>query len=184
MLLLTIFLVYIGVSFICEKSRIIWRKQQIKDVIDKSYHTRSYRACLNRRPLVMLCTIFSVQYSIDLCLSFCPFFFWPLYCLSAFYLRLLITTLVSSNSSCKKGDIDPNYHTIEGHSTMYRNNAINQPDITPGCQWGLCYSIFSFMCMFCGSLFVLLYFFFWPLCCLSFDLRILITPLVSSSSSY
>ena len=30
------------------------------------------------------------------------------------------------------------------------------------------YSIFSFMCMFCRSLFVLLYFFFWPLCCLFF----------------
>ena len=38
--------------------------------------------------------------------------------------------------------------------------------------------------MFCRSLFVLLYFFFWPLCCLFFfDLRILITPVVSSSSS-
>jgi hypothetical protein len=33
-------------------------------------------------------------------------------------------------------------------------------------------------------LFVLLFFFFWPLCCLSFfDLRIQITPLVSSNSS-
>ena len=30
--------------------------------------------------------------------------------------------------------------------------------------------------MFCRSLFVLLSFFIWPLCCLSFDLRILITP--------
>ena len=39
--------------------------------------------------------------------------------------------------------------------------------------------------MFCRSLFVLLYFFFWPLCCLFFfDLRIVITPLVSSNSSY
>jgi hypothetical protein len=39
--------------------------------------------------------------------------------------------------------------------------------------------------MFCRSLFVLLSFFFWPLCCLSFiDLRILITPYVSSNSSY
>jgi hypothetical protein len=28
-----------------------------------------------------------------------------------------------------------------------------------------------------------LFFFFWPLCCLFFDLRILITPLVSSNSS-
>ena len=33
------------------------------------------------------------------------------------------------------------------------------------------------------SLFVLLYFFFWPLCCLSLDLRILIIHLVSSISS-
>jgi hypothetical protein len=39
--------------------------------------------------------------------------------------------------------------------------------------------------MFCRSLFVFLYFFFWPLYCLSFyDIRILITPLVSSNSSY
>ena len=50
-------------------------------------------------------------------------------------------------------------------------------------MWGLCYSIFTFLCSVlqidvCS-------FFFWPLCCLSlFDLRILITPLVSSNSSY
>jgi hypothetical protein len=43
----------------------------------------------------------------------------------------------------------------------------------------------TFMCMFCRSLFVLLYFYFWPLCCLFFfDIRILITPLVPSISSY
>ena len=48
-----------------------------------------------------------------------------------------------------------------------------------------CYSIFSFICMFCRSLFVLLYFFFWSLSCLFFfDIRILITPLVSPNSSY
>jgi len=42
-----------------------------------------------------------------------------------------------------------------------------------------------FCVVFYRSLFVLLSFFFWPLCCLSFfDLRILITPLVSSNSSY
>ena len=36
------------------------------------------------------------------------------------------------------------------------------------------------MCMICRSLFVLLYFIFWPLCCLFvFDIQILITPLVS-----
>jgi hypothetical protein len=41
-----------------------------------------------------------------------------------------------------------------------------------------------FCVMFCTSLFILLFFLFWPLCCLSFfDLRILITPLKSSNSS-
>ena len=38
--------------------------------------------------------------------------------------------------------------------------------------------------MFYKSLFVLLSFSFWPLCCLSFDVRILITALVSSNSSF
>ena len=39
--------------------------------------------------------------------------------------------------------------------------------------------------MFCRLLFVLLYFFSWSLCCLFFlDIRILITPLVYSNSSY
>jgi hypothetical protein len=42
-------------------------------------------------------------------------------------------------------------------------------------EWGSCYLIFTFICMFCRSFFVLLYFFFWPLCCLTFfDIRILI----------
>jgi hypothetical protein len=41
------------------------------------------------------------------------------------------------------------------------------------------------MCMFCRSLFVLLYLLFCPLCCrFFFDTRIFITPLVSSNSSY
>ena len=47
--------------------------------------------------------------------------------------------------------------------------------------WDSCYSILTFMCMFCRSL---LSFFFWPLCCLYFfNLRILITPLLSSNTS-
>ena len=45
-------------------------------------------------------------------------------------------------------------------------------------------TIFRCMCMFCRPLFVLLSFLLWPLCCLSFDLWILITTLVSSNSSY
>ena len=57
------------------------------------------------------------------------------------------------------------------------------PWFTPGFKWGSCYSIFSFICMFSRSLFVLLYFFFWLLCCLFFNIRFLITPLVTSNSS-
>ena len=69
-----------------------------------------------------------------------------------------------------------------GTGTAYPFGA---PEFTHGFKWSSCYSIFSFMCMFCRSLFVLLSFFFWPLCGLFFfELRILITPLVSSNSSY
>ena len=68
-----------------------------------------------------------------------------------------------------------------GAGTAYHSGA---PEITPGFQWGSYYSIFSFLYFFCRSLFVLLYFFIWPLCCLFFDIRmILIAPLVSSNSS-
>ena len=57
--------------------------------------------------------------------------------------------------------------------------------LPPGFWWGSCFSIFSFMCIFCRSLFVLLSFFFWPLYCLFFfDIRNVITSLVSSNSSY
>ena len=63
-------------------------------------------------------------------------------------------------------------------STNYRNQGEHAhpsgaPEFTP-----------VFICMFCRSLFVLLYVFFWSFCCLFFfDIQILITPLVSSNSS-
>ena len=41
-------------------------------------------------PSLVLCVGF-----LDRCLSFCLFFFWPLCCLFFFYLRILITPLVS-----------------------------------------------------------------------------------------
>jgi hypothetical protein len=57
--------------------------------------------------------------------------------------------------------------------------------ISPPVFRGSCYSIFSFMCMFCRSLFVFLYVFFWTLCCLFFfDIQIMITPLVFLNSSF
>ena len=55
--------------------------------------------------------------------------------------------------------------------------------ITPVISFCVLTIIFRFR--FCRSLFVLLYFFFWPLCCLYFlDIRILIATLVSSNSSW
>jgi hypothetical protein len=68
-----------------------------------------------------------------------------------------------------------------GAGTAYSSGA---PEFLPCVMWGSCYSIFSFMWMFCRSLLVLLYFFFGPRCCLLFfDIRILITVLLSSISS-
>jgi hypothetical protein len=68
-----------------------------------------------------------------------------------------------------------------GAGTVYPSGA---PEFTPCFKWGSCFSIFSFICMFYRSLFVRLYFFFWPLCYLFFfGMRILIAPLVSSNST-
>ena len=55
-----------------------------------------------------------------------------------------------------------------GAGTAYSSGA---PKFTPGFRWSSCYSIFSFMCMFCRSLFVRLYFFFQPFSLLSVLLR-------------
>ena len=64
-------------------------------------------------------------------------------------------------------------------------NMVSQSDVTQyRSTWVGFVLIFSFTCMFCKSLFVLLSFFFWPLWCLFYDLRILINPLVSSNYSY
>ena len=67
-----------------------------------------------------------------------------------------------------------------GAGTAYPSGA---PEFTTGFHW-VPVTRSLVLCMFCRSLFVLLYFFFWQLCCLFFfDIRILITLLVSSNSS-
>ena len=69
--------------------------------------------------------------------------------------------------------------TRRHHSGTGTANPSGAPGFIPGFWWGSCYSIYRFICMFCGSLFVLLYFFFRSLCFLSFfDIRTLIAPLV------
>jgi hypothetical protein len=87
-----------------------------------------------------------------------------------------------NNSNDNKTNNHLPLQTHEIHITVYPSGA---PEFTPGCECGSCYSIFSFICIFWRSLFVLLSFFSWSLCCLFFfDIRIMITPLVSSNSSY
>ena len=58
------------------------------------------------------------------------------------------------------------------------------PEFTPGFSGVRFARSVALSVMFCRSLFVLFSFFFWPLYCLSFDLRLLITPLVSFWSLY
>ena len=61
-----------------------------------------------------------------------------------------------------------------GVGTVYPSGA---PEFTTGFQCGSCCSIFNFLC---GVLYISLYFcpfFFWSLHCLSFDSRLLVTPL-------
>jgi hypothetical protein len=71
--------------------------------------------------------------------------------------------------------------SLEEQVLLSLREHLSSPPVFNG---GPCYSIIRFICMFCRSLFVLLYFFFWPLCCLFFfDIRILIAPLVSSNSA-
>ena len=68
-----------------------------------------------------------------------------------------------------------------GAGTAYPSGV---PDLSPVFIGILVVRSLVFCIVFCRSLFVLLSFFNWPLCCLSiFDLQILITPLVSSNCS-
>ena len=94
----------------------------------------------------------------------------------------MLRQFILRRGACGSDKCSIPFHVTSGAGTAYPSGA---PEFTPGFQWGSCYSIFSFICMIYRSLFVLLYFFFWPLCCLFFfDIRILITPLVSANSSY
>ena len=108
-------------------------------------------------------------------------------CTSIVYMSLMTTDMFHL---CKHFPILSSFITY--HQVCYYINTTGATSVAgtaytsgspefPRFQWGSCFSIFSFMCMFCRSLFVILYFFL-PFCCLFFDIWILITPLVSSNS--
>ena len=69
-----------------------------------------------------------------------------------------------------------------GTGTAYPSGA---HEFTLDFWWGSCYTMFSFLCRLFQIIVCpfVLFFFVWPLNCLSLDLRFLITPLVSSNFS-
>ena len=100
--------------------------------------------------------------------------------------RVLVTHLLLVFCVFQFLSVTPSFWSSPCYSFTFRGTTHpSKPhEFIPCFKWGSCYSIFSFMCMFCGSLFVLLFFFSWQLCCLFFfDLRIVITSLVLSNSS-
>ena len=101
----------------------------------------------------------SLVFCVVFCRSLLLGFFCQWYCLSFDGLRILITLLVSSNSSCpyRASELNPSLCRVYG-------------------AWSLVFCV-----VFCRSL---LLGFFCRLYCLSFDIRILITTLVSTNSSY
>ena len=101
----------------------------------------------------------SLVFCVVFCRSLLLGFFCRLYCLSFDDLRILITLLVSSNSSypSRASELNPSLCRVYG-------------------AWSLVFCV-----VFCRSLLLV---FFCRLYCLSFDLRILITTLVSTNSSY
>jgi hypothetical protein len=125
---------------------------------------------------------------VDRCLSFCTFSFGHCvvcsssiygFWLPLWYLQVLLPL------NCVDEVCVYTYHShncVQSSRAHMYNYSHIQDQYMFHC-WG---KDFSIICMFCRSLFVLLYFFFWPLCCLFiFDIRILIAPLVfSNSSSY
>jgi len=95
---------------------------------------------------------------------------WPRICSTCSKYFPVLSSFMTYHRVCNKINTTG---TTNGAGTAYPFGA---PEFTPSFKWVSCYSIFSFMYMFCRSLFVLLSFFFLPLCCLFFfGIRILIT---------
>ena len=90
------------------------------------------------------------------------------FCLVSYLIYIVICSIQLIPETCvstlitKLPKVNDNHNicnatgATSGVGTFYPSGA---PDFTPGFQWGSCYSIFSFICMFCRSLFVQLCFF-------------------------
>jgi hypothetical protein len=100
------------------------------------------------------------------------FFFWPLWRLSKPHPQI---------QGVKSGAPEVVQVPLVSLVALLFGLWLRQTEHISGHLWHRYYKVFCVM--FCRSVFVLLSFFFWPLCFLAFDLRILSTPLASSTSS-
>ena len=117
---------------------------------------------------------------------------WPRICFTSRKDFTVLSSFMTYDRVCNQGNTTG---VTSGARTAYPSEA---PEFTPGFSGVRVARSLVFCVVFCRSLFVLLSFFFWPLCFLSFfDLRILITslwylrftdsdylPLLSSNSSW
>jgi len=85
-----------GFHMCCYVTRLTWRVSLVEqELLTLPEHLSSppvFSEVRDTRYVLYVCFV-------DHCLSFCTFFFWPLCCLFFFDIRILITSLVSSNSS-------------------------------------------------------------------------------------
>ena len=121
---------------------------------------------------MLLVFSFSVQWFVHHCLSF---FFWLLYCLSFFDLGVLLTHLISSNFSQFSAQFI--YRSLFVRFVLFLM-AIELSILLRFTDSDYPFGVFRRL-VFCRSLFVLLSYLIGH--CLSFELRILTTPLVFST---
>ena len=72
---------------------------------------------------------------------------------SKYHMTPVLSSFMNYHRMCNQINMTS---TTSGAGTAYLSRA---PKFSPGFQWGLCYTIVSFMCMLCRSLFVILSFF-------------------------
>ena len=125
-------------------------------------------------------SFFSISYFLCNCIvdHLLAFFFWLLYCLSFFDLRFLITHWLAMVLSVLFRFTLSDYPLV-GYGILcpVSDYPLVSSDFS---YWVRFAQTLAFYVMSCGQMFSVLLFSFWPFYCLpSFNLRLLITPLVS-----
>jgi hypothetical protein len=153
--------------------KIFWSKK-----IKEPKHNSQTRLILHisdvvRQPIKIMKRKFNFNF-LDRCMSFCLFFFFPTLCCLSVY-----------NGQAKKKKMETIKEMLKKHYTQ----KIRLSNINPIKTWYMCTSQARTVLLFFNFNFLdrclsfCLCFFFPTMCCLSVNLRLLITPLVSSNFS-